>query len=104
MWPSILTSRSSYSSPPHLPRSSHVTPSTRRKQRMKTLRGTVMIIALASTSAFAPQARAQGVPIFDHLKCYKVKEVHKKQVKGLVDLTPSEAQLLKESNCKISGP
>src|SRR5262249_2965069 len=43
-------------------------------------------------------------PVFDHLKCYKVKELNKQKVKGLVDLTPMQTQFLRENDCKITGP
>lgn len=71
---------------------------------MRTFRGSIVLGALALTIGAAEQARAQGVPIFDHLKCYKVKALDKKKVKGLVDLTPLQTQFMKENDCKIDGP
>ncbi len=39
---------------------------------------------------------------FDHIKCYRIHA--KPLISGLLDLTPLQTQLPKESNCKVKGP
>jgi hypothetical protein len=63
--------------------------------------------AVAVAGAFAlviGHAAAASAQPFDHLKCYKVKELTKLKVKGLVDLTPRQSEFLVEKDCKIVGP
>src|SRR5262245_29891700 len=69
---------------------------------MRRLLGVAVAAAFALGMGLASTTSAQ--PVFDHLKCYKVKELNKQKVKGLVDLTPSQTQFLRESDCKITGP
>jgi hypothetical protein len=71
---------------------------------MRTRHGCILVGALALAVGLASRAGAQGAPVFDHLKCYKVKSIDKQRVKGLVDLTPLQTQFFKEADCKIVGP
>jgi hypothetical protein len=59
------------------------------------------VLALVIGDAAAVSAQQQ---VFDHLKCYKVKELSKRKVKGLVDLIPQQTQFLREADCKLAGP
>jgi hypothetical protein len=56
------------------------------------------IIVVAAALLLSAPAQAQ----FDHLQCWKVKPSSK--TKGLVDLTPLQAQLPPGKGCKLVGP
>ena len=47
-------------------------------------------------------AHAQLVPVFDHLKCYIIKDPLK--VKHTLDLTPEQTQFLPEPGCLLKSP
>jgi hypothetical protein len=47
-------------------------------------------------------AHAQLVPVFDHLKCYKITDPLK--VKHTLDLTPEQTQFLPEPGCVLKSP
>lgn len=47
-------------------------------------------------------AHAQLVPVFDHLKCYVIKDPLK--VKHTLDLTPEQTQFLPEPGCRLKAP
>ena len=69
---------------------------------MRMSAGVAGVAAFTVVIGFAQSAPAQI--IFDHLKCYKVKNLTKPQVKGLVDLEPLQTNFLAEKDCKITGP
>jgi len=71
---------------------------------MRTSSGVVIGSTLVLVTALATPASSQPQPVFDHLKCYKVREIEKRKVKGLVDLIPLQTQFLPEKDCKIVGP
>ena len=50
----------------------------------------------------APRANAQPGPIFDHLKCYKIKDSNPKVLYKL-DLTPEQTQFLAETGCFLKN-
>jgi hypothetical protein len=49
-----------------------------------------------------PGGVCQSAGRFDHLKCYKIHPAH--GIAGLLDLTPLQTQLPKETGCKVKGP
>ncbi len=63
-----------------------------------------ILAALLSTAVLflTSGARAQLVPVFDHLKCYVIKDPLK--VKHTLDLTPEQTQFLPEPGCLLKSP
>jgi len=63
----------------------------------------VLGAALSATLLFPVLSHAQPTTPFDHLKCYKIKDLNPVKVTYSLDLTPEQTQFLQETGCVLKN-
>jgi len=74
----------------------------RRRAFLASLPWSAVVLTVLTSSLAPDRAAAQGGPVFDHLKCYKLKLPKQKAISYVLDLVPEQTNFQLEQGCKLA--